>query len=203
MKIYSQDDITKKLKKKKNINKIIKIIFYPIIILVLVCNIIFMIQKIRNPEEFADIFGYKAFIIVSGSMEPNLKIGDVVIIKETKQEDIQKGDIITFKENSEAITHRVDEIINMDGQEYYRTKGDNNTSQDADLVEYKNIEGKFTFKIEGIGKIITNIQEPIIVIAIIIIMYVVYRIISKKTDRKEARHEKRKQMEKKEQIRKE
>lgn len=197
MKIYTQEEITKKLNRKKIRNRIIKIMFYPIIILILISNITLIIQKITNPERIPDLFGYKAFIIVSGSMQPNLKIGDLVIIKETEQANIQKNDIITFIENGEAITHRISDIIDRDGQKYYQTKGDNNNSVDSDLVKYENIEGKYVLKIGKIGLIISKLQNTATFIIAILIIYIMYKIISVKDDRKDARHQKRKQIEEK------
>lgn len=197
MKIYSQEEITKKLNRKKVRNTIIKILFYPIIIFILICNLALVFQKIREPGKNADLFGYKAFIIVSGSMEPNLKIGDIVIIKETELSSIQKKDIITFTENGELITHRISDIINKDGKIYFQTKGDNNTSVDSDLVIYENIEGKYVFKIEKIGLIVLKFQSITVVMFVVFIIYIIYKIIAEKDDRKEARHEKRKQIERK------
>lgn len=199
MKIYTTEEITKKLNRKKIIKNIFKAIIYPIIILVLICNIILLVQKIITPDKIATIFGYKAFVISSGSMEPTLNIGDIVIIKETKQEQISKGNIITFRKDGYNITHRINDIIEKDGEKYYQTKGDKNTTNDADLVKYEEIEGVYVFKIDKIGSIITYAQNTTTIIIIICVIYLIYRISAEKDDRKIARHEKRKEYEKKNQ----
>lgn len=199
MKIYTTEEITKKLNRKKIIKNIFKAIIYPIIILVLICNIILLVQKIITPDKIASIFGYKAFVISSGSMEPTLNIGDIVIIKETKQEQISKGNIITFRKDGYNITHRINDIIEKDGEKYYQTKGDKNTTNDADLVKYEEIEGVYVFKIDKIGSIITYAQNTTTIIIIICVIYLIYRISAEKDDRKIARHEKRKEYEKKNQ----
>lgn len=202
MKIYTTEEITKKLNRKKIIKNIFKAIIYPIIILVLICNIILLVQKIITPDKIATIFGYKAFVISSGSMEPTLNIGDIVIIKETKQEQISKGNIITFRKDGYNITHRINDIIEKDGEKYYQTKGDKNTTNDADLVKYEEIEGVYVFKIDKIGSIITYAQNTTTIIIIICVIYLIYRISAEKDDRKIARHEKRKEYEKKNQNKK-
>lgn len=199
MKIYTTEEITKKLNRKKIIKNIFKAIIYPIIILVLICNIILLVQKIITPDKIATIFGYKALVISSGSMEPTLNIGDIVIIKETKQEQISKGNIITFRKDGYNITHRINDIIEKDGEKYYQTKGDKNTTNDADLVKYEEIEGVYVFKIDKIGSIITYAQNTTTIIIIICVIYLIYRISAEKDDRKIARHEKRKEYEKKNQ----
>ena len=203
MKIYTTEEITKKLNRKKIIKNIFKAIIYPIIILVLICNIILLVQKIITPDKIATIFGYKAFVISSGSMEPTLNIGDIVIIKETKQEQISKGNIITFRKDGYNITHRINDIIEKDGEKYYQTKGDKNTTNDADLVKYEEIEGVYVFKIDKIGSIITYAQNTTTIIIIVCVIYLIYRISAEKDDRKIARHEKRKEYEKKNQNEKE
>lgn len=197
MRIYSQDEITKKLNKKNTRNKIFKIIFYPIIILILICNIVLIMQKMMNPTEIPNLLGYKSFIIVSGSMEPNLNIGDMVIIRETKQEKLQKDDIITFSENGNAITHRIVDIINEEGKIRYQTKGDNNNAVDADLVKYENVEGKFVFKIAKVGTIIAKLQNTGVVIILVCGLYIIYRILLRQDNRREARKEKRIEIERK------
>ena len=198
MKIYTTEEITKKLNRKRIIKNVFKVIIYPIIILVLICNIILLIQKITSPDKIASLFGYKAFVISSGSMEPTLNIGDIVITKETKQEQIQKNNIITFMEDGYTVTHRVADIIEKDGDTYYQTKGDNNNTYDAELVKYEDIEGVYVFKINSIGNIVVYAQSTTAVMIIIICaIYIIYRISSRKDDRKNARHEKRIEYEKK------
>lgn len=198
MKIYTTEEITKKLNRKRIIKNVFKVIIYPIIILVLICNIILLIQKITSPDKIASLFGYKAFVISSGSMEPTLNIGDIVITKETKQEQIQKNNIITFMEDGYTVTHRVADIIEKDGDTYYQTKGDNNNTYDAELVKYEDIEGVYVFKINSIGNIVVYAQSTTAVMIIIICaIYIMYRISSRKDDRKNVRHEKRIEYEKK------
>ena len=65
MKIYTTEEISKKLNRKKTRRKIIKVIIYPIIILLLICNIILLVQRIISPDKIASLFGYKAFVISS------------------------------------------------------------------------------------------------------------------------------------------
>lgn len=71
----------KKVKKKKS--RFVSILQYIIIIFMVVFNIVFITKAIRNPNETPDFLGIKTFVIVSGSMEPNINIGDMVIVKVT------------------------------------------------------------------------------------------------------------------------
>ena len=198
MKIYTTEEITKKMNRKLIIKKAFKAIVYPVIILILICDIILLIQKIISPNQIASLFGYKAFVISSGSMEPTLNTGDIVITKQIKQDQIQKQDIITFVKDEYTITHRIVDIVEENGNTYYQTKGDNNNTSDADLVKYEEIEGVYVFKINSIGNIVVYAQNTTAVLIIIIcVIYIMYRISSRKDDRKLARHEKRKEYEEK------
>lgn len=193
MKIYTPEEIANKMNKRDKRKKIINIIMYPILaIIVIICTMV-IFQKIQNPDKVVNIFGYKVFVIVSGSMEPTLNVGDLIITKET--DNIQKNDIITFREENQSITHRVIEIVEDNGINKYKTKGDNNDSQDVELVDIEQIEGVYKFKINKIGKILLQFKNTTFIVIILIIMYIAYIIISGKDNRRIARHERRKEIE--------
>ena len=116
-------------------------------------------------------------------------------LKET--DNIQKNDIITFMEENQSVTHRVMEILEEDGVNKYKTKGDNNDSQDVELVNAEQIEGVYKFKINKIGKILLHFRNPILIIIILIVIYICYLIVMEKDNRKKARHERRKEIEEK------
>ncbi len=195
MRIYTEYEIKKKLNKKKHIAKIFKSIFYPIIIVILLSNLWLVIQKLKEPNKIPNLFGYKAFSILSGSMEPTLHIGDMIIIKETNSEELKTNDIITFMEEGSAVTHRIVEIVYEDGKISYKTKGDANNANDSELVKAENIQGKYVGKIGKIGGLITKAKNTTTLVIIVIIIYFVYSIISKRDDRRIARHEKRREFE--------
>lgn len=99
------------------------------------------------------------YTIVSGSMEPNIKVYDVVISKKVKSpQDIKVGDVITFISTSSiskgmTITHRVIEVIETDKGVTYRTKGDNNLSPDTAPAEYSNVIGKVILRVPQLGRV--------------------------------------------------
>lgn len=189
MKIYSNEMIKEKKEKQKKIKRILKYILYPIAIFIVICAIDIIYQKTVKKEENINLFGFRPYIVLSGSMEPGLKVGDMVVSKQVNENQIEIGDIITFKDtNGATITHRVVDIIIKDGERLYQTKGDNNNSKDVGLISTKDIIGKYTFKISGIGKFITKILTPTGLILITLMMTIVYINISKKNDRKIARH---------------
>ena len=99
------------------------------------------------------------YTIVSPSMEPFIKVYDVIIDRKIKEnEELKIGDVITFYSstldtNGYTITHRIYDIKNVDGKTYYITKGDNNQSVDVGSITRENIVGKVVYKVTGLGKI--------------------------------------------------
>ena len=89
------------------------------------------------------------------------------------------------------------DIVEKEGNTYYQTKGDNNSTNDPNLVKYNDIEGIYIYKIEGLGNIINYAQNTPVMIIILIVLYIIYKIFARKDNRKNARHKKRKEFEKK------
>lgn len=111
------------------------------------------------------IYGFSVAVISSGSMEPELKIGDVVIMREC--ESYGADDIITFNSNNEClITHR---IIERKGSNFV-TKGDNNNTEDIEQVSKENIEGKVILKSKFLGWLYKHWIIAVIVIILLLIL---------------------------------
>ena len=88
--------------------------------------------------------GYAFFEVATGSMSGTIEIGDVVIVRVTK--DVEENDIIVFKEEDNYITHRL--IKKQDNK--IITKGDANNSQDKPIEETQ-IFGKVEKIIPKVG----------------------------------------------------
>lgn len=93
--------------------------------------------------------------IATGSMKPGINPGDVVLVKKVQDradiEALQIGDIIQFKKGSILVNHRIIDIVEEEDEMKYRTKGDNNSAQDADLVATEDIKGTIVQVIPKIG----------------------------------------------------
>jgi signal peptidase len=79
-------------------------------------------------------FGLQMHSVMSGSMEPAMKPGGMVVCKSTPVDQVSIGDIIGLASEGKEITHRVIDISEKDGQLWFQTKGDANDSPDADPV---------------------------------------------------------------------
>lgn len=106
------------------------------------------------------LFGYQAFNVISGSMEPTYSVGDLIYVKEVDPDAVKVGDPITFvlNENLVVATHRV---IGIDGENRrFYTKGDANEAADAAPVHFNNLIGVPKFAIPKLGYVSDFVQNP-------------------------------------------
>ena len=121
-------------KKTINYSTNLNIALYPLTIITSLLLVLFMLG----------LFTYQPIAILSNSMNPTFKKGDVVIYK--KEENIVLGDIIVFQYQNQIIVHRVVSI-----NEYYVTKGDANNSVDYIKVQKEDIKGVYQFSLKYLG----------------------------------------------------
>ena len=97
------------------------------------------------------VFPIKPIAVASGSMEKELYVGDVVIVKKCNANDIVNGDIIQYQMKGYTVIHRVIEKKQKNGEYYFTTKGDNNPSEDKESVKEEQVLGKVIFKVKYLG----------------------------------------------------
>lgn len=149
------------------------ILFLVIVLPFLIFNLTLIIKSKLYPDKIADFMGYKPFIVMSGSMETTINIGDLVIVKKVNSSSIHTGDIIAFKNGNIVISHRVKEVINDSGTYKFKTKGDNNNVADDFIVSSDAIEGIFVNKIPGLGSILLFLGKPIGLLMVILVIIIV------------------------------
>ena len=87
-----------------------------LLVLVLVVNVTIIVKSYIHPDRVPDFLGYKPFIVLSGSMEPAIHAGDLIITRVTEPEHIAEGDIIAFRADKNVIvTHRVTDVQTGEG----------------------------------------------------------------------------------------
>ena len=149
------------------------ILFLVIVLPFLIFNLTLIIKSKLYPDKIADFMGYKPFIVMSGSMETTINMGDLVIVKKVNSSNIHTGDIIAFKNGNIVISHRVREVINDSGTYKFKTKGDNNNVADDFVVSSDAIEGIFVNKIPGLGSILLFLGKPIGLLMVILVIIIV------------------------------
>ena len=180
-------DIESIKKRKQNEKKLRKII--DIILIILIYNIVLVVISCMNKISPTNIFGYKAFVIITSSMEPTISEGDIVIVKEIKEENIKQGTIITFYKEGQYITHRVIDITHEEDTTRFITKGDNNNIEDSEKAEFQDVEGEMIVSIPHLGTIIRFLENRIVflvfVLGILVLTFFKIVFIEKKENRRE------------------
>lgn len=112
-----------------------------------------------------------SYVVLSGSMEPEISTGDVVIVQETDPATIQEGDVITFVRSGEEIptTHRVIDVVEQDGGLAFQTQGDNVDIPDASLVPASQVNGQVILTIPYIGYVVEFVNTPYGFVALVVI----------------------------------
>ncbi len=123
-------------------------------------------------------FGYGAAVVLSGSMEPELSKGDLIIVKET--DSFSMNQVVVYQDGNSLVVHRIIEL--NDGS--VTTKGDANNTLD-DPIETSRISGEVVLSFPYVGNIVEFIKTPIgtiIVIALAIILMELPRLKEKQKD---------------------
>ena len=125
-------------------------------------NLVIIIKAKTKPNAVPSIFSYKPFIVLSGSMEDKINVGDLVFVKEVDSKTLRIDDIIAFRDSSNHVTtHRIVNTVAKENGTCYVTKGDNNNTTDDEIICPKSIEGKYMFKIAELGNIVNNVQQAV------------------------------------------
>lgn len=168
-------DISFKGNIAKNIIKIILKIAYQILVFIcLILTIIIVLQKVTNSNR--TILGYRIFRVVSGSMEPEYDIGEVIICKETNPEDIKVGDDIVYLGESgdysgKIIMHEVNKIDRDENNNLnFHAKGLHSASVEDPKIKSSQIFGIVKFKSDILTALYTLAMIPYSAFIIIVIL---------------------------------
>ena len=153
----------KVVKKKEPIIKfILGVLSYAVFIWLLLIGITLLVYvldiKIRAAKGDTSPPKFNAFVVLSGSMLPEIQVYDVVITKKVDAKSLKEGDVITFASSdtrflNTIITHRIikKNYDSKTGGYTFQTQGDNNNVADSALVQPNNIYGKVILKIPKLG----------------------------------------------------
>jgi len=159
VKMYYQKDYQRAKVRIPDKLKIAVDIFEWIIFAVLVVLLIAVVLPVLPlPKQF------QAYIVPTGSMEPTIHTGSLAFTLPVKTGEIKTGNIIAFIDPINAkliIIHRVKEITSLNKEIAFKTKGDNNNSEDSWTVPPPLIRGKFSFALPYLGYVSADAKTPI------------------------------------------
>jgi signal peptidase len=157
--------------KIENISKITGNIIYSLVLITLI-----LIAGASAVSALNIPGGYKLFSVQSGSMEPSIRTGSIVIVQPVN--DYKINDVITYKKDKSknSVTHRLVNIETKDDQIVYTTKGDANDAPDSEPVLKSSVLGKTLFSIPFLGYPVSfsKTQTGLIVLIIIPATLIIY-----------------------------
>lgn len=169
------------MKPIKLIGRILSIAVTVILAVILLCNIYAVIARAVTDDPQPDVFGWSWAVVISGSMEPEIGVDDLIVVHE--RDTYEVGDVISFESGDSVVTHRI--IEKTDG--FYTTRGDANNTTD-DPVSADAVIGKVVANVPYIGLVIGYLRTPtgLIALAMIgVLIFVAPNLIEKNTKEKE------------------
>ena len=143
-----------------------------ILIPILIINCTLIIKSFTS-EEVPSVAGKLPLIVLTDSMYPVIQSGDLIICSTAQPEEIETGDVIAFFDpagnGTTIVTHRVLEVTELDGQTAWRTKGDNNNTEDRLLVTGEKLVAVYEgTRLAGFGNVALFMQTtPGLVVCVV------------------------------------
>lgn len=159
------------------IGTVLCIILIPI--LIINCTLII---KSYTSDEVPSLAGVLPLIVLTDSMYPHIESGDLIICHTVEAEDVQVKDVIAFFDpagnGTTIVTHRVVEVTELNGQLAWRTKGDNNNTEDRLLVTADKLVARYEgTRLAGFGNVALFMQTTpglIVCVVVPILLFVGY-----------------------------
>ena len=197
-----------KTKKKVSALTIVGIVLCVILVPILIVNVTMIVKGLVNKNKVPTFFGRAPLIVLTDSMSPLIKAGDLIVVKTVDPAEVKEGDVISFfdpaSSGNAVVTHRVlkqnkteadrlpawHNMENLPGIEgegdslFFRTQGDYNNTKDEEPVPAGKLVGVWTgFCWRGAGNVAMFLQSTpglILCIGVPIVLLVAYEIIRRK-----------------------
>ena len=165
-----------------------------ILVPILIVNCTLLVKGFINKDEVPDFIGTMPLIVLTDSMYPDIKSGDLIICKTAESEDIEVGDVISFFDpagnGTTVVTHKVVEIVSENGKKSFRTKGINNNTEDRLLVPEDKLIAEYTgIRVPGAGHIAIFMQTTtglIVCVVLPILALIGYDLLRRKSYEKKS-----------------
>ncbi len=132
------------------------LIYYVFVVAILAIAFMLLTTLVPIPGNF------KIKVVKSGSMEPYIKTGGIVVIKPSS--DYVLNDVVTFGKDTKTqipTTHRIVAIDGTGPLRTFTTKGDANESEDPSPTRLSEISGKVIFTMPYLGYVLDFAKKPI------------------------------------------
>ena len=158
---YNVKVVKEKIKPFKFISSVISYAIFIWLLLIGLTLLVYIADiKIRAAKGDNTPPTYNAYVVLTGSMIPEIMPKDVVITKKRDVKELEVNDIITFVSSDPRlsniiVTHRIKNKYydSTTGKYTFQTKGDNNNVEDFTLAQEQNVIGEVIYKIPKLGYI--------------------------------------------------
>ncbi len=150
----------------RRIGKAISILLTIVLAVLLAGNLYIAASKKITGNIQPTVFGWACAVVISGSMQPQIRVNDMVVFH--AQKDYAVDDVIVFQTKDELVTHRVIEKT----PEGFITKGDYNNAPDAEVVSRESVIGKVVLVIPAIGATAEFAQTPLGTLLLLIALFI-------------------------------
>lgn len=138
---------------KKRLFGILRTVLLVVISLVLGVNIYLWNASNLVGDQMPMPFGYGAAVVLSGSMEPELSVDDMILVHDTG--DYAVGDIVVYQSHGSLVVHRVVATDNAT----LTTRGDANNTDD-EPIELTAVKGEVVGVLPGMGSLVRALKTP-------------------------------------------
>ncbi|MFS0821605.1 signal peptidase I [Bacillus sp. 1P02SD] len=157
-------------------------VLFALLVLLSILTLVSIFQLKNQVGQVPTILGFKIMTVMTGSMEPELQPGDMIIVREKKPGELRVKDVITYQLNEQTlVTHRIVDLEEKNGETFFQTKGDANNVVDDGLVSHDQIVGVLVFTIPKFGQLAQALQTPtgMILLSLFILLIITIGMIKK------------------------
>lgn len=159
----------------KRIRRVLVNLVSLVSVCLIIASVLVLLKVITTKQgEAPSIFGYSLFRVVTGSMEPQIPVDSLILVKREEASNLQVGDVISFYSRDPSLlgevnTHRIVEIHENEGSLSFTTKGDANNIVDRYDTMEEDLLGKVVFSSASIGKFVRLLSNPLVFFPFIIL----------------------------------
>lgn len=175
---------------------VVGVILCVILVPILIINLTLIAKGMLNKEEVPSIGGVLPMIVLTDSMYPEIQSGDLILCHTIDAEQVKVGDVISFFDpagnGTSVTTHRVVEIVELEGALAFRTRGDHNNTEDKLPVPASDLVGVYKTRLPGVGHVAMFMQSTtglILCVVLPILLLVGYDVVRRRIYEKSTRQD--------------
>ncbi len=177
--LLTNEEILKRKIKQNSVKRVLFTIICLLVILPLIAyNVLLILELKVMPQKIIDINGFKPYIITSDIFSPEFFKGDIITIKDVSIENLKPGDIVFFYNGEQKEVAKVQEINLEDSivSVVRETEGVN-------FLKASELVGQYDYTVFDLGMVVAFLQDKILLVYLLIIIYLLYMRNSYKTER--------------------